>query len=278
MKRFLLHLSMLALALTPFVAHAAGGAFEINQDCIAVGCFVGDAAGYPVTITQPGTYVLTSDLAPSGNQFIETIIVTAAPVDIDLNGHTIEGGATCSGTPVTAACTGFTGYTGIAMSHGGVLGNFHVHNGRIHGFRNAGILASDSASGSSFEQLVLSENAFGIGVSGAAGTDAGHIRDCQIVRNSTTGVTASAGSRSRTFVENSTISGNQFFGLYLGSGSVVTGSRINDNGQVGIDCTALACALGQNTFQGNAGGPSAQYAVGTLKDMGGNVCLDHVCP
>jgi hypothetical protein len=277
-------LSALVLASLPLIAGAAGGAFEINQDCIAVGCFAGDDPGYPVTITQPGSYILTSDLAPAGNQFVYTMTVNAAPVDIDLNGHTIEGGASCTGTPVTSnPCTGFTGDTGIALTNGGTPGVFHVHNGHIHGFRTSGIYAGDVATGSLFEHLTLSENQFGMAMVGSAGVvgstakNTGHIRDVQMVRNSGTGITTSGAIRYRVLVEDSTAMGNGGYGLYLGAGSVVTGSRITDNALTGMDCSGFACALGQNAFQGNAGGGN-QYVVGTVLDMGGNVCLDHTCP
>jgi hypothetical protein len=282
MNRVALSLAALAVALSPLFAHAAGGAFEINQDCIAVGCFAGDNPGFPVEITQPGSYVLTSDIGTPGNQFVDAIAVTVGGVDIDLNGHTIEGGATCTGTPVSATCTGFLGYDGITLSNGGNPGVYHVHDGRIHGFRNAAVSASDSASGSLFERLSVSENHFGFGVVGVTtpGADAGsgRIRDSEIVRNSLSGVTSSyATGRSRVFVDNSTISGNGGNGLFVGGGSVIVGSRINDNAQPGVDCTSLTCVLGQDSFQGNAGA-GTQYNIGTLKDMGGNVCLDHACP
>ena len=37
------------------ICHAGDGAYEINQACVDTGCFPGDAAGLPVTITTPGT-------------------------------------------------------------------------------------------------------------------------------------------------------------------------------------------------------------------------------
>ncbi len=39
------------LAFATCSALAADGALEINQDCAAVGCFSGDTAGFPVSIT-----------------------------------------------------------------------------------------------------------------------------------------------------------------------------------------------------------------------------------
>ena len=56
--------------LTPFLlfalatpALAVDGVLEINQTCaVQTGCFAGDSPGFPVTITQPGSYRLTSNL------------------------------------------------------------------------------------------------------------------------------------------------------------------------------------------------------------------------
>ncbi|MEZ4352625.1 MAG: hypothetical protein R3F16_03015 [Myxococcota bacterium] len=54
---------LLALALP---AVAAAQPLPIDQTCAEVtGCFPGDDPGFPVTITQPGEYVLTSDLVGS---------------------------------------------------------------------------------------------------------------------------------------------------------------------------------------------------------------------
>ena len=50
MRRIAIPLSLLLA--TP--ALATDGVLEINQSCAAVGCFPGDEARLPVTITQPG--------------------------------------------------------------------------------------------------------------------------------------------------------------------------------------------------------------------------------
>jgi hypothetical protein len=44
-------------------AIASDGRFEINQSCVATGCFPGDAAGFPVQTQANESYVLTSDIA-----------------------------------------------------------------------------------------------------------------------------------------------------------------------------------------------------------------------
>ena len=81
-------------------AAAADGVIEINQaGAMQGGVTAGDtAAGFPVTISEFGSYRLTGNLtvADAGTTAIE---VTSGDVTIDLNGFIISGMTTCSGTP-----------------------------------------------------------------------------------------------------------------------------------------------------------------------------------
>jgi hypothetical protein len=65
---------------------AVDGVIEINQASAAVGGIngsaVSDPPGYPVVITQPGSYRLTSDLLPGSQTAIR---IDASDVSIDLN-------------------------------------------------------------------------------------------------------------------------------------------------------------------------------------------------
>ena len=72
----------------PLAALAADGRFELSHAGILA------AGGYPFTITQPGSYVLTSDLdVPAATT---GLIIKAPDVTLDLNGFTIEGSHACS--------------------------------------------------------------------------------------------------------------------------------------------------------------------------------------
>lgn len=82
-----LALSILAFALAGPAA-ASDGVLEINHACASqTGCFAGDVAGYPVTITGSGSYQLTGHLSSASGPAIS---ITASPVSIELNGFTIE--------------------------------------------------------------------------------------------------------------------------------------------------------------------------------------------
>ena len=89
-------IALLALGLSS-PALAVDGMLEINQACaVSTGCFSGDAAGLPVTITAAGSYRLTSNLTvPDENT--DGIVVSANDISIDLNGFGIIGPVTCSG-------------------------------------------------------------------------------------------------------------------------------------------------------------------------------------
>lgn len=149
-----------ALAVLPWLlllaspAPAVDGMLEINQTCAdGGGCFAGDTPGFPVQITAPGSYVLTSDLVTPANAFAG-IFATASAVSIDLNGFSIRGNMTCFGSSFSGSvfCVGL-GFGGI-----GIRANGHsqtVRNGSIIGMHNGGINVGDN---SLVEDVHLSHN------------------------------------------------------------------------------------------------------------------------
>lgn len=274
-------LSGAAILLSASGVAASDGSYEINQDCVAVGCFSGDGAGYPVTIANGGSYLLTTQLAPPGDIAVAAIAITASNVDLDLNGHTIDGGGSCVGTPVTA-CSGALGSYGVSVI-GSSAFVVHVHDGNIHGFNGAGLAIAYSGSGTRFDHLVVSENGYGITIVGYTAESSTRIENSSITRNGQAGIAATNGVYSRLLVENCEVSGNLGVGLIGGSGSIFVDNRISSNGGVGAMCIPAGttiCALGRNSFYANAtGGANPQFSIPVLRDMGGNVCLDDgTCP
>ena len=272
------------LVLLPLAAFAREGAYEINQDCAAVGCFAGDSAGFPVSITKAGSYVLTSDITVT-LAGANAINVNASPVDIDLNGHTIDGQGSCSGVPVSA-CGSAIGNDGISASAGGApVGTLHIHDGTIRGFSNntasaAAIYVTDAGDGTVLERLTIVENygngAIVLTTSGSGGT--ARLRDSQVARNGSNGIARAGGSGPvRLAVENSDLSGNKSNAINGFDGSTVAGCRFNSNGAFAIGAIAATVALGGNAFSGNNAG-GAQYNISNVVNIGGstsNVCLDH---
>ncbi len=142
---------LLGMALaTP--ARAVDGVIEINQAKAKVGGVTpGDTPLFPVTISQSGSYRLTSNLdvtdasaRPSGTLAENTtaIQVTADNVTIDLNGFMIKGPTVCSGVPATT-CTP-TG-SGIGIEEVGAAVGGAVVNGTVQGMGSRGVMAGSHA-------------------------------------------------------------------------------------------------------------------------------------
>lgn len=261
--------------------NASDGALEINQDCAEVGCFVGDTAGFPVTISVPGRYRLTSNLNTPTSGNINGIqagtgVISSALFDIDLNGFEVFGGGNCTGTPVTSCTAGSTGF-GIACVNNGQT--VHIHGGVVRGF-GTGILLGAAGSGSSIEDVVVTESSGTFSaLNPQTANNAGIFFDrVRIVRNNGTGMTSSVAGR--MFIRNSTFSGNREVGVSLSGGLTITDSTFADNGGLGLNCSGT-CALGRNSFFNNAPDGTTmpiQFTAAALRDMGGNVCEDGTCP
>jgi len=96
-----------------------------QNKAIAGGLTPGDTAGFPITLTQPGRYVLTSNLYPPPN--VHGIEIEAFDVTIDLNGFLLQGGG---------------------LARFGIIGKevhtVSIQNGTIALFDGAGILGGNS--------------------------------------------------------------------------------------------------------------------------------------
>src|SRR5262245_52284714 len=83
MARLVCGLLVLTVVAITSPALAVDGVIEINHAAaIAGGVTPGDGPGYPVTISQPGSYRLTGPLSPSS---VSAIRITASDVTLDLN-------------------------------------------------------------------------------------------------------------------------------------------------------------------------------------------------
>ncbi|HZO55191.1 MAG TPA: hypothetical protein VFB63_20955 [Bryobacteraceae bacterium] len=102
---------------------AVDGVVLIDQNrALAGNVTPGDTPGFPVTLSQPGSYRLSGNLSvPSGQN---AILIAAQNITIDLNGFSIT-------TPVQLQIGGAIGIVsnGIALPN-----NIKIHNGTIEGF------------------------------------------------------------------------------------------------------------------------------------------------
>lgn len=116
-----LALLLLALVLAP-PALADDGRIEINQASIDA------AGGFPLTISSPGNFLLTSDLAvPADTQ---AILIRTTGVSLDLRGFEIAGPFACS---VAGCATGFVNGIGVDFALGGGRRST-VRGGSVRGF------------------------------------------------------------------------------------------------------------------------------------------------
>lgn len=204
MSRLLIILAAFAAITAAPLVRAVDGVVEINDICVSFGCFSGDAGGFPITITQPGSYRLTSGLTVGSN--ITAITISADHVTLDLNGFEIRGPVSCSGTPVTSCSSTGTGL-GIDINADYVT----VENGHLTGLGNACVSAT-------------------------VGNDFVRISDLSISECGDAGIVAVSGRIDNVVVRRVAVDGiNSFFGTALVSNSVISGN--GSSGQIGGFCS-----------------------------------------
>ena len=208
----------------PAPSLAVDGVIEINQaKALAGSVTTGDFVNFPVSLTQPGSYRLTSDLSvPSA---FDGIQITADNVSLDLNGFNVIGG-------------GGSAADGISL-----VGqkNIEIKNGTIRGFSRHGVFANAVA------QLiwVIGVRSVGNGFSGFELEGVGHLVDgCTAASNGTLGIFVGDGS----LVINSVSRGNVNLGLVLSAtagyrSNVLTG---NNGGDANAQATGIGLQLGSN--------------------------------
>ena len=223
MKKQILVVSMLAAAGFAGSSHAVDGVFEISQACVSFGCVPGDSGGFPVTITESGSYRLTSNLSTtSANTTL--IQVNADNVSIDLNGFSLTGPAVCSGS--TVSCTNTGSGDGINADNDD---NIIIRNGTIRGMGDAGIRVGNNAL---LESLVISSNGSdGLAFVGFGGSG-GVARHLSSTLNGNNGITG-LGSH---YVMDSTIFNNGGFGII----GVFCGNSLMSGNDDGDACDAIA--------------------------------------
>jgi len=126
----------IAVLAAPSLGRAGDGVIEINQVRAEAGGINGslasDPPGFPVVITQAGSYRLTSDLVvPASTTGIRLEVGGAR---IDLNGFAITGPFVCG----VSSCVAGTG-SGIERSTAFTGQRTTVRNGEISGFALAGV-------------------------------------------------------------------------------------------------------------------------------------------
>ena len=236
-------------------AWASDGALEINQTCaVETGCFAGDSAGYPVTISAPGSYRLTSNLAIATD--VNGILISSSYVTLNLGGFEIAGPGACAGTSLSLDCGG-TG-AGVGIVGLDVLYGVTVRNGVVRNMRLDGVGVGGAGSlGVRIEGITARHNAR-LGISGQDGVLA---RDCVAIENGNNGFDLDAGSS----IEGGVAIGNFGHGVEIDDvGGVVSGTTSRANAGRGFNIVALS-KFGKDNVSGNNG---------SRDSCGGGICTE----
>jgi hypothetical protein len=218
-------------------AAASDGVLEINQTCaLQTGCFDGDAPGFPVTLGQPGSYRLTSNLTqtyiPGINSPEDAVKLDADGIHLDLAGFSIS----CV-NPLTGGC-GSGDADGI-VAVGDAYEGLRVTNGVVQGMPGRG-LHMQTAVGARVDGIQATENGddgIFLGVEGSV--TASTVRD-----NGGSGIVVYGGA----YVAENTVTSNAFDGINVSSGSMVRANVVQDNGGNGIVATFGSAVLDNAVF------------------------------
>jgi hypothetical protein len=220
--------------------YAVDGVVLIDQNRALTGNVTpGDTPGFPVTISQPGSYRLSGNLTVP-DSLTTGIHITANHVTLDLNGFAIIGPNVCTPNPTT--CTFMNG-GGVGIHAGDFnIGTIAPHgvrvmNGTVRGMGFHGVRMQGD--GSVVERVQTHSN-------GGPGIVVGEtvIDSVAELNGGTTGIIA-------LIVRGSTVRENRGTGIFIRTGGSASGNLSSFNGGDGI--TATKAALTGNTTTNNGG-------------------------
>lgn len=222
--------TLAALLATSLAALAVDGVVLIDQNrALAGNVTPGDAPGFPVVISQPGSYRLAGNLT-LGDPNTSAIEIRAANVTLDLNGFTIQGPNVCGlasdGTvqcSLTGAGAGVRAVATAPVASSGIT----IVNGSIRGMAGPAV---DLVSAASTVSRIAGVTAMGNGFGLFANTSA--------------------------LIQNNVVNTNQGAGVRVGGASLVVDNSISFNGGVGLLAitNTASIAHARNVITANVGG------------------------
>lgn len=227
----------------------------------------GDAAGFPITISRPGSYILKGNLTVP-NENTHGIVITTSHVTIDLNGFAIFGPTDCSSglTPCARAGSGNGITTALVPQF-----NITIRNGTIQGLGHGGVnIHGDSHL---IERLhVRSNGGGGIRVTQSADLGGSIVQHNTVQRNAYAGIETYGGVITNNIVDVNFHAIRVFAGHALVSHNVVTrnaGDALYLTGQSGYL---------ENVFTGNGSDRFADPWPRGGDNLGQNLCDGQPCP
>jgi hypothetical protein len=230
--------------------YAVDGVTLIEPSRVARGSITpGDAPGFPVTISEPGSYRLAGNLTVL-DMFTTAIEITADNVTLDLNGFSIIGPNVCTPNPTMCSSGGGVGVHAGSFSTGTIAPHsVRVVNGTVRGMGFHGVrLMGD---GTTVERV----NTYSNGGPGIVVGD-GSVIDSTAVLNGGAGIIG-------TIVRGNISTNNRASGIFLrGPGGVAIGNSAKGNGNFGIDASCAGSIVG-NAVVGNQPGNIRTQGTGT---------------
>lgn len=244
-----------ALIATGASAHAQA---TIDQNkALAGNVTPGDSAGFPITISQPGSYVLKGNLTvPFG---FSGIVINADNVTLDLNGFTISGPGNCTRVEATkvVSCSNLSNNTYGVMTTGNAI---TIRRGSVQGF-GVGIdltlgQQSGMAGGGVLEDLLVTKNGYGVNA-GSGYMSPVRLNGVSATLNAAFGISVGSG-----FIQNSQSNNNGDQGFHLAPRTLLMDSTAMGNRSIGVTGGKLrGVFLDSNTTNRDA----------FVKSMGGNM-------
>jgi len=205
--------------------YAVDGVILIDQKIARTGNLSpGDTPGFPVTISQTGSYRLAENLIVP-DAVTTAIHITADHVTLDLNGFSIIGPTICTGNPTTCNTSG--GGVGIHAGdfQAGTIParGVNVRNGTVRGIGFHGVrLMGDGA-------VVERVRTIGNGGPGIV-VGNGAVIDSMAFNNGGVGIIALT-------ARGNVADGNGSVGIFMRDGGVAAGNSSNSNNGDGISAT-----------------------------------------
>lgn len=222
----------------------------------------GDAPGFPVTISRPGSYILSGRLeVPADTTGIE---ISSDDVTLNLNGFAVRGPVVCtpSGLAITCNAAGELSGEGVIATSG--ARRTHLFGGRVVGFARRGVVLG---SGSVVERLFIGD----INFAGAVIAGGSRLVDSSIGRVRSKGILLGGGWIDRVSLFSIGGWGIEAFGT---GGSSITNSRFADMPR-GIYATD---AIGRLLVGGNTFDLSPGDAISGSRVTGSpNACNHQAC-
>jgi parallel beta-helix repeat protein len=221
------------------------------------------------TITQPGSYYLTTNLAATGHG----VVIAASGVTLDLMGFALTGNRTGNRYGVYLSGASSMPVCDVAVRNG-VVRNFHYG---VH---------AEYSQGCWVEQLLVSSNAAnGVVFDGKSGVCSGNTLSACVIRgNGTSGVLLNVSTGGRC--EGNTVVGcsildNGAYGVYLNGlfgsceGNTISGCTVNKNNIRGIWLSSTKnCRVDNNHVFGQVGASTTGI---DSSSSGGNMILRNTC-